>query len=302
VEIILVWADILTTLIVLVSYLASGELRSGLNAAIWRINSLRFTLLPRLEGYGEMAYFDPESERRHLQAVYGVPRLLAKDFVKCQAAGALGSNARALLDGALRCILVGYDGSVGELLKTCEEFLLGAIDIQELSADAISLGSAYGDLAICRWLCAAVQDQISFDEMADLYDRGLSTGQRVEWTDLDLILHEYLAAGHAAKAIATFERAGVKEPASPRRAKRAGAAAYVLAQQMLDGRYDAGDVEAMLNSLFESHVSTKWLGKGHYRTAAVWMKVAFWSPGERAIETVLRCYDFLPQDAPAPIW
>ncbi len=38
----------------------------------------------------------------------------------------------------------------------------------------------------------------------------------------------------------------------------------------------------------------QWLDRGQYDTVALWMKIAFWQPGDDPVATLLRCYDYLP--------
>jgi hypothetical protein len=245
-----------------------------------------------------MREYDPASEMEHLKAIYGVPRVLAKDFEECRDNGVLAWNAEAILNCAVRCVIAGYGAVVEELLLMCERFAAGAIEANELSAEdqACELGSTYLNLALCRWLTKGVHDEESFHKMVDLYDAHLKDERnKIEWLDLDLTLQEYVAAGAYLRAIALFERAGLKSPEAPKKARRPAAAAYILSQHRLDQRFDEIDIRSMLSRLFKSHVSTHWLGKGHNAMVVVWMKAAFWTPGVSAIETVLRCYDYMPQ-------
>jgi hypothetical protein len=45
-------------------------------------------------------------------------------------------------------------------------------------------------------------------------------------------------------------------------------------------------------------VKPVWLDFGHATTVALWMKVAFWKPGDDPIATLLKCYQFMPEFEP----
>jgi hypothetical protein len=41
-----------------------------------------------------------------------------------------------------------------------------------------------------------------------------------------------------------------------------------------------------------------WLELGDYEAVALWMKPAYWRPGDDPIDTLLKCYDYRPGVAP----
>lgn len=55
------------------------------------------------------------------------------------------------------------------------------------------------------------------------------------------------------------------------------------------------EIADALERLFKANVRGPWLGREHYEPTATWVKVVFWKPGDSALATILRCYDFMPE-------
>jgi hypothetical protein len=90
------------------------------------------------------------------------------------------------------------------------------------------------------------------------------------------------------------ESAGLKKPVNLRRIKGERTMCYVLAQHRLGVAY-ANDEIAVAPQTFLKRSVKEWLGRyGAFSSAARWMKIAHWQPGDDPIATLLRCYDYLP--------
>jgi hypothetical protein len=89
--------------------------------------------------------------------------------------------------------------------------------------------------------------------------------------------------------------AGLKPPKRLRSIQGEGTMSYVLARHRLGLEYSEEEVRAALDSFFKRNMREQWLDRGQYDTVALWMKIAFWRPGDDPIATLLRCYDYLPE-------
>ena len=68
---------------------------------------------------------------------------------------------------------------------------------------------------------------------------------------------------------------------------------YVLARHRLGLEYTDEEVDKALHSFLKRNVRSEWLDRGQQTTAARWMKIAFWKPGDDPVATFLKCYDYL---------
>ena len=245
-----------------------------------------------------MSTFDPKVQMQHCQASYGATFWLAEDFGEVSATHHLANAAFCLLNNAILCVLSGWREPVEALLKKTEDWVIAALadpddDSYWSASPPLADANKYRVLALCRWLLHDFHDQASFDAMVDGYTKHFSDSSRLTKDAADEHLPDYLVAGAHEKAIELFERAGLRPPKGHHLTDSASVV-YLIAQRHLTANYTEQDVKKSLDSLFKANVLEKWLGKGRNITVAVWMKFAFWKPNSSAMDTVLRCYDYMP--------
>ena len=112
--------------------------------------------------------------------------------------------------------------------------------------------------------------------------QGQPIDQRWQAPPLDAVFHRFAAAE-------------LKVPAGLPRIRHKGTMSYVLARHRLGLEYTDVEVDRSLRSFLKRNVYSKWLSRGQYDTAARWMKVAHWKPGDDPIATLQKCYDSMEQ-------
>ncbi len=252
-----------------------------------------------------MEVFDPVDERRLLDGKTGYARLLNRAFEEMRDAGGLASSARVQLNKAVQCLLVGYDEPAKALLARAQEWVTIAIRDDERPGTYTrggTEGNRHLTLALCNWLLQGKHDSENYAHYIEHYDPFLIREKHIRNKMLiGLTLQCYVDARAYTEALARFDYAGMKPPASLARIRSEGQMSYVLCRHYLTGEYDRAEVDMAMRKFLKYNVNT-WLTNGHYLDAAEWMKIAHWSGEETPLSVraaVLACYDYLAASPPA---
>lgn len=240
--------------------------------------------------------FDPSISRRSLKSI-----VLKMDHEisveKASQQGAVGSWGVSLYNTAVECCLVGLFSDANELIPKARHFLQEAVRRHERSK--VAAGAVFDNLALANWF---------LDRKADIHSARAGVDLKEDWfavekkkpdkSNVQLALPPYLEAERYELLIARYESAGLKKPANIHRILGQGTMCYVMARHRLGLEYTAEEIAAALETFLKRSVK-EWLGRyGAFSTAARWMKIAHWRPGDDPVATILRCYDYLPDLKP----
>jgi hypothetical protein len=238
--------------------------------------------------------FDPKQSLHHLQAVYGVPRVLAHDFEEYRQRHVLHRHPQACLAHVLECIISGWNEPLEALMDSGERAAHASIAEHELGEDqSFELSGVHLSLGMFHWL----RNDVHTGELPSAIgylDRYYEKQRTLSKAEVSLSLSSYLCADADSGVITLFERSGLKPPKSARAARTPAMVAYIVAQHRLHGVHSRPDVEAAIASLFEHRYSKEWLAHGHFAMAGEWIKGALWKPGESAIAMIRSCNVYIP--------
>ncbi len=248
--------------------------------------------------------FDPVDERRLLDGDTGYKWALSRSFESERDVGGLASNADADLTVAVRCLLVGYDEPAKALLARAQEWVTIAIRDDErpnYDVRGATEGSRHLTLALCNWLLTGEHDSENYAHYIEHYDPFLVREKHArDKREIGLTLPCYVDARAYTEALARFDYAGMKPPASLARIRSEGQMSYVLCRHYLTGEYDRAEVDMAIRKFLKYNVNT-WMDEGDYLRAAEWMKIAHWSGEETPLSAraaVLACYNYLAASPP----
>ncbi len=198
-----------------------------------------------------------------------------------------------MVDTAVECCLVGLFSDAKKLIVKAKHFLQSADQRNEESK--VAAGSVFDKLALANWFLNREIDLDSLRRCVELREAWFAAQRtKPDKVNVQLSLAPYLERESYELLIARYESAGLKKPANIRRIKGEGTMCYVMARHRLGLEYTDEEIAAALETFLKRSVK-EWLGRyGAFSTAARWMKIAHWKPGDDPIATLLRCYDYLP--------
>ncbi len=239
--------------------------------------------------------FDPVYLHETLSELI-IPRARKKDVAEAFQLKLLYSYGTSVLDCCMQCFLVGRFDVGRELMPKARTFLRAAVEHKEEWENRPQGGAQFQRLcefALCNWLLEKRHDSKSLKLAVEWQEIWFAEHDEIDKTNVQLSLSEYLNAEEYEVLIRRFEQGGLKKPSNLRQIKGEGTMSYVIARHRLGLEYSAEEVQAALKSFLKRNVAT-WLGHGHRDTTAVWMKLAFWKPGDDPVATLLKCYNYLP--------
>lgn len=239
--------------------------------------------------------FDPQRSREELQnwTLEVFQNLSFEDAYHHKQLGYCGIPASEV---AVETLLVGLFEEGKDLLNRANTFLRLSLDRRE--QNELDKGIILERAALLDWLQYRKDDKKTPRAAVSWHENSFDTGRRVPGkAEVQRALPVYLEAQEYEKLITRFESAGLQAPASLSRIRGQGTMAYVIAKQRLSGEYDQPSVNQALKA-FLSRSVPKWLGRGHFTTAARWMKIAHWQYIDDPFASLLRCYDYLSGLAP----
>ena len=243
--------------------------------------------------------FDPDKKRRDLEEL-SIPMAREDDYAEAFQSGLLESYGNSILSTAVECLLLGLFDTGDELLRKARTFLRAAIEYKEVPRGGPDASEEYRleGFAMCQWLLERKHELASLKEAVRWRENWFEeTGNR-DKTEVQLTLPNYLDAEEYDALFRRFDAAGIKPPKNLRQIKGEGTMCYVLARHRLGLEYSDDEVEAAVTSFLKRNMRSEWFNRGQRTTAALWMKLAFWKPGDDPIATLLRCYDFMPEFEP----
>lgn len=242
-----------------------------------------------------MEEFDPVDEKRHLEAVYGVPACLGRDVETWRQDRALGGGGEACLQCAISCLLVGWIDPVPELLTKAREWLSLAIQEREIPRHYFpgsTEADLHQDLARCNWLLQNEEDVDNLKAAIDWRSQ-YYRGRRLDQDGVRLALVDYVDAKAYQELLALFAAARLQPPTSADGIRDEGSLAYMVARHHVAQEYSDEDIHRAIDATFRDLIP-ECLSEGDYSRVTRWMKCAFWQPGMNAASSLLRCYDYLP--------
>ncbi len=236
--------------------------------------------------------FDPQSRRRNLQTEF-LDYLYNLSYEQISHERTMDSSGCLIINIAIECYLVGLPSDGSALLQKAHTFLRVAHEQNEY--DKVGMGIVLEYLAIANWLVNRQTDLESLVLSVDWTEKRFAAERtKPDKGDVQLSLPPYLEAERYDTLIARYESARLKQPKNIRRILGEGTMCYVLARHRLGLEYTDEEIAAALETFLKRSVK-EWLGRyGNFITAALWMKIAHWKPGDDPIATLLRCYDYLP--------
>ena len=240
--------------------------------------------------------FDPIRVRKNLEVSVALSRRTTLSDALSD--NALHGHGSGILGDALRCYIVGLFDIGRELVLKARCYLRMAIEEQEVSPRYLRGSSEalrLNDFAMCTWLIEERSDLPNLKEAVRWSEIWFADEPgKPNKTEVQLSLAHYLDAEEYQALVERYESAGLKKPKSLRHIQGEGTMAYVIARQRLGLDYTPGEIEVAIDTFFKRKIPV-WLDRdGLYDTAALWMKLAFWKPGDDPIATLLKCYDYLP--------
>lgn len=202
-----------------------------------------------------------------------------------------------MVETAVECCLVGLFSDARKLFLKARHFLQSADQRNEQSK--VAVGSVFDKHALANWFLNREIDLDSLRQCVDLREAWFAAQRtKPDKVNVQLSLLPYLEAESYKLLIGRYESAGLKKPANLRRIQGEGTMCYVMARHRLGMEYSDEEIAAALETFLKRSVK-EWLGRyGAFSTAARWMRIAHWQPGDDPIATLLRCYDYLPDLKP----
>jgi hypothetical protein len=240
--------------------------------------------------------FEPAKNRQSLEELM-IPHARNAKFAEAFQLQALAGFGSSILETAMECLLLGHFEVGKELLSKAQGFLRAAIEHKQIPPNYGRGGTEslrLRDFAMCNYFLEKRSDCKNLKEAVKWKEIWFEETGESQKTEVQLTLPHYLDAEEYDVLFQRFEEAGLKAPKNLRNIKGEGTMSYVLARHRLGLEYSADEVQAALNSFLKRNVRAAWLDRGLYTDVALWMKIAFWKPGDDPIETLLRCYDYLP--------
>jgi hypothetical protein len=213
----------------------------------------------------------------------------------------LNSFGDSILDTGVECLLLGRFAIGSELLQKARVFLAAAIEQQEIPRGYRRGGAEchrLRDYVMCNWFLDGQQDTALLKEAVRWKEIWFAETGESNKTEVQLSLSGYLDAEEYDALFARFDAAKLKPPNKLSSIRGQGTMCYVLARHRLGLEYSDEEVKKALKTFFKRNVQPEWLDFGHATTVALWMKIAYWKPGDDPIATLLKCYEFMPEFEP----
>ncbi len=241
--------------------------------------------------------FDPLEKRRILDE-FSIGAARSDEYREAFLSKSLEGTGSDILSTAIQCHLVGYFDTGRELMRKAWSFLNAAVEHREVfgiinphAAEEVRLSA----FTLCDWFVKKRHDREKLQQAVRARERWFDeTGDKDKY-EVQLTLPLYLEAEAYDALFHRFAAAELKVPASLPRIRPEGTMSYVLARHRLGLEYTDDEVVRSLRSFLKRNVFSEWLSRGQYDTAARWMKIAHWKPGDDPIATLLKCYDYMDQ-------
>ena len=175
-----------------------------------------------------------------------------------------------------------------QLLENARTWATAALDSENETGSWLT----YQTLAMCGWMLERRHATEFYEESIRHLDLSLDDDP----INVSLALPGYADGGAYDRILQIFgQTQRLHEPDSIKKARSEAQICYVIAKHRLGLDYTEVEVaEACDRFLLKS--MDKWLSDGHSVRAATWMKI-IWStrdPDLSPSDTLLRCYDYLP--------
>jgi hypothetical protein len=209
---------------------------------------------------------------------------------------ALESQGSGILDCAIECCLNGRFDAMKTLLAKARSFVRGSIEYEETPPFYRRGETEFRRLAqyaLCNWLLDKRDDVKSQKAAMKVKEEWFREEGQSDPTETQLALPHYLDAEDYATVIHRFEQAGIERPVDVQLIRGQGTMCYVIARQRLGQEFDADRVQASLQAFLLRRIPEMYQ-HADYQRIALWMKLAFWHPGDDPIATLLKCLDYLP--------
>lgn len=239
--------------------------------------------------------FDPVIDLKRLKE-FSIPAARQDEFAEAFRMRVLDSYGSSILRTAVECLLLGQFDMGKELMLKAWAFINAAIEHKEIPRGYGRGATEWfrlNDLALCNWFLKGRHDLESLQEAVRWKEIWFSESGDNNKYEVQLTLPKYLDAEAYDTLFHRFAAVGLKVPKSLPRIKGEGTMAYVLARHRLGLEYSDEEVDKALHSFLKRNVRSEWIERGGYTTAARWMKIAFWKPGDDPVATFLKCYDYL---------
>lgn len=192
------------------------------------------------------------------------------------------------------CILVGLDDPSIKLLDKSQSWARAAVESQH----EVSGWITFETLAICEWLISGRHEPELYGKLVDLKFKALSGAQTpFDKINVSFALPAFIDAGEYEQATKVFGLCkALKMPNRLSQIRNEAQLCLAIAKHRLGLDYLEDEILQVCEKFMLKNMD-KWLGDGHSIRAARWMKIIYWNPepAKRSpFETVLKCYDFLP--------
>ncbi len=254
-----------------------------------------------------MKVFDPVRIKDNLLSQYGglsISHILTKSMESSladiqQFGGRMESIANAMLARAIAATIVGYDEYVPELLKKCGKWLdyyfAHAIE-PTTDGDLFHRAVAHFNQGMLHWMTTNRHDSKEFEKFRHYYMKFSSSFVTADDDCLDDSLVR-LTGGQCYEEIYNFPglenvdqlQQLIKNP------KKQWHAAYVNARSLIKEDVTRSEALDTVSKFLHVNMSTEVLGRGDYEFAAAWVKEVYWVPGQSALESLKRVYEFMPK-------
>jgi hypothetical protein len=237
--------------------------------------------------------FDPNRSKSELEE-YVINAMTAMTLEEALHKQCLGNSGSITLGAGIECLVVGLFDIGKEVVNTSLQRLRLADEIRESSHPGRA--TVLHELAFAHWLQSGHEDTKALDESVDCRETWFDECKSIDKVNVQLSLAPYIEAKRYETIIHRYESSRLTPPKNIRRIQGEGTMCYVMARQRLGLDYTTEEVEAALNTFIKRRIGD-WM-EGLYTTAARWMKIAHWKPGDDPIATILRVYDYLPELEP----
>jgi hypothetical protein len=242
-----------------------------------------------------------ERSRDLLTSPVGYPMLLEEDLEEARAKHVLTNYADAMLNAAVRCLLVGLDAPGEQLLVKAASWLQLAIESSEKQYDHNpdrNEANRFGDLALCNWLLHNKHDRDNLHQAVvhlERYLAGVPEEHLVAALSKAFLI--YLDAGEHSRIITWCEGHGLfplsdaMEDVELDAMEAGGMMARVLALRRLGSGPPQAVVDAMLRTFLPLRLEAKF-DLLQFDSVARWMKIIHWRE-EGALSSraaLLKCY------------
>lgn len=158
----------------------------------------------------------------------------------------------------------------------------------------------YEALALYDWLIDGIQNELALDRAWQHWRAWYAAGAGKSFKgEIGSLFALAIDAGRQLEIIDLYARPLTRSTRLSTATSEAGFGNH-LAHQLLEQRAFESVTEGAFDRFLSANMHENWLSRGHYKTAAHWLKLRFWNfadPKPEPFAVVRRALDYIPEEA-----